>query len=54
MVNGFTGKGILLLPDVHSPVPLCPTQLLTMKSKVVIPPLRKLQKEDRYMTTLSK
>ena len=39
------------LPDVHSPVPLCPTQLLTMKSKVVIPPLRKLQKEDIYDNT---
>ena len=39
------------LPDVHSPVPLCPTQLLTMKSKVVIPLLQKLQKEDIYDNT---
>ena len=26
------------LSDVHSPVPLCPMQLLTMKSGVVMPP----------------
>ena len=33
------------LSDVHSPVPLCPTQLLTMKSRVVMPPPREFQKE---------
>ena len=33
---------------VHIPVPLCPTQLLAMKSRVVMPPPGKLQKEDIY------
>ena len=36
------------LSDVHSPVPLCPTQLLTMKSQVVMPPPREFQKKDTY------
>ena len=34
------------LSDVHSPVPLCPMQLLIMKSRVVMPPLGEFQKED--------
>ena len=36
------------LSDVHSPVLLCPMQLLTMKSRVVMPPLGEFQKEDIY------
>ena len=36
------------LSDVHSPVPLCPMQLLTMKSRVVMPPIGEFQKEDIY------
>ena len=36
------------LSDVHSPVPLCPMQLLTMKSRVVMPPLGEFQNEDIY------
>ena len=34
--------------DVHSPVPFCPMQLLTMKSRVVIPPQGEFQKEGIY------
>ena len=33
--------------DVHSPVPLCSIQLLTMKSKVVMPAPGEFQKEER-------
>ena len=36
------------LSDVHSPVPLFPMQLLTMKSKVIIPPPGEFQKEGIY------
>ena len=36
------------LSDVYSPVPLCPMQLLTIKSRVVIPPIGEFQKEDIY------
>ena len=34
------------LSDVTSYKPLSPSDLLTMKSKVVLPPARKFQKED--------
>ena len=34
------------LSDVHSPVPVCPMQLLIMKSRVVMPPPGEFQKED--------
>ena len=34
------------LSDVHSPAPLCPMQLLTMKSRAVMPPPGEFQKED--------
>ena len=34
------------LSDVDSPVPLCHMQLLTMKSRVVMPPLGEFQKKD--------
>ena len=37
------------LSNVHSPVPLCPMQLLTMKSRVAIPPPGEFQKEDIYL-----
>ena len=36
------------LLDVHSPVPLCQMQLLTMKSMVVMPILGDFQKQDIY------
>ena len=36
------------LSDVHSPVPLCPMQLLTMESRAVIPPSGKFQKQGIY------
>ena len=36
------------LSDVHISVPLCPMQLLTMKSRVVVPPPGEFQKEDIY------
>ena len=36
------------LSDVHSPVPLCPMQLLTVKSRVVMPHPGEFQKEDIY------
>ena len=36
------------LSDVHSPVPMCPMQLLIMKSRVVMPPPGEFQKEDIY------
>ena len=36
------------LSDVHSPVPLCPMQLLALKSRVVMPPPGEFQKEDIY------
>ena len=36
------------LSDVHSPVSVCPVQLLTMKSRVVMPPPGEFQKEDIY------
>ena len=36
------------LSDVHSPVPVCPMQLLIMKSRVVMPPPGEFQKEDIY------
>ena len=36
------------LSDVHSSVPLCPMQLLTMKSRFVMPPPGEFQKEDIY------
>ena len=34
------------LSNVHSPVPLCPMQLLTMKSRVVMPPPGEFQEEE--------
>ena len=36
------------LSDVNSSVPLCPIQLLTMKSRAVMPPSGELQKKDIY------
>ena len=36
------------LSDVHSPVPWCPMQLLTLKSRVVMPPPGEFQKNDIY------
>ena len=36
------------LTDVHIPVPLCPMQLLTMKSRAVLPHPGEFQKEDIY------
>ena len=39
---------IRILSDVHSPVPLCPMQLLALKSRVVMPPPGEFQKEDIY------
>ena len=36
------------LLDVHSPVPVCPVQLLTMKPRVVMKPPGEFQKEDIY------
>ena len=36
------------LSDVYSPVPLCPMQLLTLKSRVVMPPSGEFQKENIY------
>ena len=41
----ITSKSI---SDVHIPVPLCPTQLLAMKSRVIMPPPGEFQKEDIY------
>ena len=40
------------LSDVHSPVPLCPMQLLTMKSRVVMEPPGEFQKEDILYETV--
>ena len=36
------------LSNVHISDPLCPMQLLTMKSRVVVPPPGEFQKEDIY------
>ena len=36
------------LSDVNSSVPLCPIQLLTMKSRAVMPPSGEFQKKDIY------
>ena len=36
------------LSDVHSPAPLCPMQLLTMKSRVVMPLPEEFLKEEIY------
>ena len=33
---------------IYSPVPLCPMELLTMKSMVLMPPPGEFQKEDIY------
>ena len=36
------------LSDIHNPVPLCQLQLLTMKSRLVMPPPGEFQKEYIY------